>query len=802
MTLSEILNHFEKAERCGSGYHALCPAHADKKQSLSIGTGDGGRILLNCFAGCSVNDICNAAGLKVSDLFADDLKQSTPSSKPVVTAEYIYKDYSGKPVFKKVRRSDKSFFWEHFDGGKWIKGRVGKSAPLYRQYECRDQKYLYLVEGEKDCDNLLVQKLPAISPPDGAKTKWRDEYTEFFEGKRVCIIQDNDKPGKEFAQAAAQKLSGTAEIVKILDLSKVWADIPEHGDVSDMMTAMPNWKDKLSQLAKDEHEYQITAQEGAVSSSNSPSRDLQESVERAARETNVKLRSELFTEIMADARAQGVESTAALFADRICKAEYLPDLWELPKPFDRAVNLPKLTEHCLPPKLWEYLQAVSKYVQVAPEMGVLPMLSVLSLCVQGKAAIAYPANAHTEPLNIYTMTIAAPGERKSGCFKEFISPVNEYQREKNNSLKHAIEQYRTRKAFLECQRDKAIKSKDAKLEKAQDITKELSQLEEVHELRLMIEDITPEALAAELASQGERIGILDDEGTVFDVLAGIYSNGQVNLNIFLKAYDGSSYMVSRKMGGSCFLQNPLLTMGLMTQPAHFTEAMNNKQFSGRGFIHRFMFSYPDSMTGRLNFHSPNIDPTLRKMYHDLVTSLLVLPYPKDKVPVIYHSDDAVKLFQDYFGHLQWEMRQEGKFGNMKEWASKQFARALRVAGIFHMAENKGLIDKPLSGQNALYAIALSLWEEEQAMAALSGECTDSEAVRNAKLILEKLKAAKVEEITKGELLSKKITRLNSTELQEPLELLTDLNYIKTAEVRQKGSGRPKITIKINPNIIS
>ena len=87
------------------------------------------------------------------------------------------------------------------------------------------------------------------------------------------------------------------------------------------------------------------------------------------------------------------------------------------------------------------------------------------------------------------------------------------------------------------------------------------------------------------------------------------------------------------------------------------------------------------------------------------------------------------------------------------------------------------------------------------MAALSGECTDSETVRNAKLILEKLKAAKVEEITKGELLSKKITRLNSTELQEPLELLTDLNYIKTAEVRPKGSGRPKITIKINPNII-
>ena len=149
-------------------------------------------------------------------------------------------------------------------------------------------------------------------------------------------------------------------------------------------------------------------------------------------------RAKFFTDIMDTARAYELEEQANRLAHSICLKEGESDLWELPKSFDESAKLPKLTDSCLPPKLWEYLQAVAKYVQVAPEMCVLPMLSVLSMCVQGKAVISYPANAHTEPLNLYTMTIAAPGERKSGSFKEFIRPVNEYQQQRNETLRLAV----------------------------------------------------------------------------------------------------------------------------------------------------------------------------------------------------------------------------------------------------------------------------------------------------------------------------------------------------------------------------
>jgi hypothetical protein len=56
-------------KRQGKGWVARCPAHADKGPSLSINEGDDGRVLLHCFAGCSVHDVVAAIGLSVVDLF-------------------------------------------------------------------------------------------------------------------------------------------------------------------------------------------------------------------------------------------------------------------------------------------------------------------------------------------------------------------------------------------------------------------------------------------------------------------------------------------------------------------------------------------------------------------------------------------------------------------------------------------------------------------------------------------------------------------------------------------------------------
>src|SRR5258708_9341984 len=51
------------------GWVACCPAHRDREPSLSIGLGEQGQVLLNCFAGCSLDRIVEAMGIAVAELF-------------------------------------------------------------------------------------------------------------------------------------------------------------------------------------------------------------------------------------------------------------------------------------------------------------------------------------------------------------------------------------------------------------------------------------------------------------------------------------------------------------------------------------------------------------------------------------------------------------------------------------------------------------------------------------------------------------------------------------------------------------
>src|SRR5215472_16168280 len=69
--LEQVLSQLKGVRTSIRGWRACCPAHADRRPSLSIGTGEQGQVLLECFAGCSLERIVEAMGLTVIDLFPD-----------------------------------------------------------------------------------------------------------------------------------------------------------------------------------------------------------------------------------------------------------------------------------------------------------------------------------------------------------------------------------------------------------------------------------------------------------------------------------------------------------------------------------------------------------------------------------------------------------------------------------------------------------------------------------------------------------------------------------------------------------
>ncbi len=62
MTIHDILERLERVRKMGNGWTACCPAHEDKRPSLSIAYRDG-KILLYCHVGCRYQDILIALGV-------------------------------------------------------------------------------------------------------------------------------------------------------------------------------------------------------------------------------------------------------------------------------------------------------------------------------------------------------------------------------------------------------------------------------------------------------------------------------------------------------------------------------------------------------------------------------------------------------------------------------------------------------------------------------------------------------------------------------------------------------------------
>ncbi|MCK4601367.1 MAG: hypothetical protein KAU28_02805, partial [Phycisphaerae bacterium] len=230
-----ILSRLKKVKGAGHGkWSALCPAHADKKPSLSVGLGDNGKVLLHCHAGCDVKDIIAAIGLKESDLFPD---KPITAPKPKVVARYDYTDADGNLLYQVVRRSDKSFAQRRPNGpGRWVWNMKGTLRVLYNLPYVASapvQDWVFIVEGEKDVDALRAMNTVATTNSGGAG-KWNQVADDsILNGRRVAIIPDNDEPGREHAHQVAHVLHGRALEVKILDLLTLWPDAPTRADVSD-----------------------------------------------------------------------------------------------------------------------------------------------------------------------------------------------------------------------------------------------------------------------------------------------------------------------------------------------------------------------------------------------------------------------------------------------------------------------------------------------------------------------------------------------------------------------------------------
>ena len=179
-SLDLLLERLGKYERRNGYYMASCPAHEDKKASLSVSEGDDGRALLRCFAGCENRDIVAELGLKMRDLFppsTDGHRDGHREAGGKPTATWCIRDVKGELQAVHVRFDQdggKDCLWRLPGTSEWgLKGRKLPTLPLYGP-ECikewAEDSPVVLVEGEKARDalaSIYPQTLGTVTGAEG-----------------------------------------------------------------------------------------------------------------------------------------------------------------------------------------------------------------------------------------------------------------------------------------------------------------------------------------------------------------------------------------------------------------------------------------------------------------------------------------------------------------------------------------------------------------------------------------------------------------------------------------------------------
>src|SRR5262249_30173300 len=251
-----LLAKLPGAKRAGNGWSARCPAHDDRRASLSIAQGDDGTALVKCHAGCDASAILAAVGLKPADLFPAKAGapqsrngepaaggRSFPTAKEAVaelerrhgqrSALWTYHDAHATPVglvarWDKPDGKDIRPVARHADG--WRIGAMPEPRPLYGLPELTAPRRVIVTEGEKAADVARSLGFTATTSAGGSqaagKTDWRP-----LAGKEVWILPDNDPPGRKYAETVAGILAKLtpAAVVRVVEL----ADLPEGGDTVD-----------------------------------------------------------------------------------------------------------------------------------------------------------------------------------------------------------------------------------------------------------------------------------------------------------------------------------------------------------------------------------------------------------------------------------------------------------------------------------------------------------------------------------------------------------------------------------------
>jgi putative DNA primase/helicase len=491
--------------------------------------------------------------------------------------------------------------------------------------------------------------------------------------------------------------------------------------------------------------------------------------------------------------------------------EKTPDEWCDPEPFKNPdpVEIPATS---LPGYLGEYAAALSRNAQTPEGLAVSVILGVLATAVQKKFEIAPKNGGYREPLSLWTACILPSGGGKTGIFQRVVKPLLNWESAEAALMHDEIVANIHLRDFAH-RRIESLKTKASKSGNMEEAMAEILEIEKntpksIIAPRLFTDDTTPETLQMLLALYDEKMGLISDEGGIFAVMAGIYTNGQFNNNVFLKGHAGATTRTDR-MTRNVALEHPALSFAMGLQPTVFVDMspIIKKKFRGSGLFARFLYFLPVSTVGKRaadnDYEIPN---NIQQEFDYRLNNLLNIPTKRDvngriEPTILTLAPEAKMAWIKFWAYIEARMDADknGDLIEMKDWGGKLPGAAARIAGVLHIAMTGGsstIIELPV--MRSALNIAEALISHAQA---LFGMIENGPDEIDAHDILKWIRFTKFKEFTLRDAKQRfKTMRPVDERVSAGLKVLARRHYISEL-ITIKTGGRDSYVHKVNPAVV-
>jgi hypothetical protein len=710
-----ILKLLSDVKESRGGWMARCPWHDDTRPSLSISTGEDGRVLLKCHSGCTTKAIVDALGLSERDLFDDSTrrtptptkastkKASTPKAEKKVGKAYVsadaareaYRQTLGSPTTSWDYELDgrlvgRVFRWDlpggkkairpislHADG--WRLEQMPTPRPLFNLSEVpAPGGRVYAVEGEKCVDALTNLGLLATTSAGGSSSAKQSDWTPLA-GRDVVILPDADAPGRKYAAAVAEILLALnpPATVRIVELD----GLEPGGDVYDLWT----WRHPASR------------------------QELRELIERRADEA----------EPLASRPAKAATTSSA----ETKKASAPVDAYEA-FPVD-----------ALPEPLAAFVSEAAAAIGVDPAYVGLPLLPIVGAAIGTALRLELRDDGYSVPAIVWAAIVGSSGSGKSPALRAVLAATRAHDRDLRQE---AAEIRREHEASVE-----VYEAAAAAWRKAQASGRSTEPPPIRPELprgrRALVVDATTEALAERLADNSRGLLLARDELSGWLGSLNRYSRTGASADeaFFLSAYDGESHSIDRRTGDRREIDVPLAALWIVggIQAGVLQRGLTAERREA-GLMARFLLASPPARAAE--WTEAEVSFATRQAYAELIAGLYRHEHEidekgREKPRLLRLDADAKKAYVAFFNRTSAELF-ELPDGDLKAALSKLRETAARIALILHAAkaEAERRVDLNVVDADSMSrAIRLAEWlkVETRRMYRFLGETSDERAER-------------------------------------------------------------------------